>query len=141
MKGKYKEIIFCFIIISLIIVLNIFTENYTKNSIAYMNDNLDNLKQAMIEYQKNEDETKKEEDSKKVEKKIEEIYDKWDKKYQILAYYIEHDELEKVKTELVSLKSNIEIDEYSQGIPNIDRCIFILQHIKEKSALQIKNMF
>jgi len=31
--------------------------------------------------------------------------------------------------------------DYEEGMPDLNRCIFILNHIKEKSALQIKNIF
>lgn len=126
----YKELVICIIVISLIIVLNVITETYTEKSINSMNENLENLKVTMLADEKEE-----------TSKKIEEILSNWNDKYQKLAYYIEHDELEKVKTELISLRSNIEVDEYNQGIPSLDKCVFILEHIKEKSALQIKNIF
>lgn len=127
----YKEFIICTIVIFIVIVLNIFTENYTKESIALITDNLNNLKENMIIEEKQEES----------KEQIGKIVEEWDKRYQLLAYYIEHDELEKVKTELVSLKANIDVEEYEQGIPDLDKCIFILQHIKEKTAIQIKNIF
>ena len=76
-----------------------------------------------------------------LENQINSILDEWNSRYQKLAYYIEHDELEKVKTELISLKANIDVEEYKQGMPDLDKCVFILDHIKEKSSLQIKNIF
>ncbi len=128
----YKEIIICSIVIIIVISLNILTENYTKESVALMTGNLENLKENMISEKQNEED---------LNNQIDDIVDNWNEKYKKLAYYIEHDELEKVKTELVLLKGNIEVKEYEQGIPNVNNCIFILQHIKEKTALQIKNIF
>lgn len=128
----YKEIIICSIVIIIVVVLNIFTENYTKESVALMTGNLENLKENMIYEKQNEE---------NINKQIDDIVNDWNEKHKKLAYYIEHDELEKVKTELVLLKGNIEVKEYEQGIPNVNNCIFILQHIKEKTALQIKNIF
>lgn len=130
--GIYKEIIICIVVIVLVITLNIWTENYTKESIVKMSDRLETLKQAMNEEERNKE---------NIESQINNILDDWNNRYQKLAYYIEHDELEKVKTELVSLKANIDVEEYEQGIPDLDKCVFILDHIKEKSALQIKNIF
>lgn len=128
----YKEIIICSIVIIIVVGLNILTENYTKESVALMTDNLENLKENMIsEEQKGED----------INKQIDDILNNWNERHKKLAYYIEHDELEKVETELVLLKGNIEVQEYEQGIPNLSNCIFILEHIKEKTALQIKNIF
>ena len=128
----YKEIIICSIVIIIVVVLNICTENYTKESVALISENLESLKQNMLSEEQNEE---------NINIQIEDIANKWEERYQKLAYYIEHDELEKVKTELVLLKGNIEVKEYEQGIPNVNNCIFILQHIKEKTALQIKNIF
>lgn len=128
----YKEIIICSIVIIIVVVLNIFTENYTKESVALMTGNLENLKENMISEEQNE---------KNINKQIDEILNNWNDRHKKLAYYIEHDELEKVKTELVLLKGNIEVKQYEQGIPNLSNCIFILEHIKEKTALQIKNIF
>ena len=128
----YKELIICTIVIVIVVVLNIYTENYTKDSIVKISGDLENLKQLIDEEnQKN----------KNVEDEIDKILEEWDNRYKKLAYYIEHDELEKVNTELVSLKANIDSKEYKQGLPDLNRCIFILEHIKEKSALQIKNIF
>lgn len=129
--GMYKEFIICTVVIVFIVILNIATESYTKASIDTINENLENLKEIIRE----------EESDEIIKKQIDEISEDWEKRYQKLAYYIEHDELEKVETELVSLKANIEINEYEQGIPDLDKCIFILKHIKEKSSIQIKNIF
>ena len=126
----YKELIICIVVILIVVVLNIYTEKYTKESVTLITDNLDTLKLAIQE--KNNEETSKQ---------INDIIEEWDNRYKKLAYYIEHDELEKVETELVALKANIEVEEYEQGMSDLNRCIFILEHIKEKSALQIKNIF
>lgn len=128
----YKEIIICSIVIIIVVGLNILTENYTKESVTSMTGDLKRLKEDMISEEQNEED---------LNNKIEEIVNNWNEKHNKLAYYIEHDELEKVETELVSLKGNIEVKEYEQGIPNLNNCIFILEHIKEKTALQIKNIF
>ena len=97
-----------------------------------MTGNLEDLKKNMIS---------EEQDEEDLNNQIEDIVNNWNERHKKLAYYIEHDELEKVETELVSLKGNIEVKEYEQGIPNLNNCIFILEHIKEKTALQIKNIF
>lgn len=128
----YKEIIICSIVIIIVVGLNILTENYTKESVALMTGNLENLKENMISKEQNEED---------INKQIDDIANNWNDRHKKLAYYIEHDELEKVETELVLLKGNIEVKQYEQGIPNLSNCIFILEHIKEKTALQVKNIF
>lgn len=142
----YKEVIISTIIIIAIIIGNILTQNYTTEAVYNINQKLEEKKEKII--QVNESLEKKEISEEQQEKEkedlksdINEIISKWKEKYKILAYYIEHDELEKVNTELVSLKGNIESKEYGQGISDLERCIFILEHIKDKFALKIKNIF
>lgn len=52
-----------------------------------------------------------------------------------------HDELEKVSTELAKLKADVKTENYDFAVENLDNCIFILEHIKDKSALKIVNIF
>lgn len=127
-----KEFIISMIIIIIIVSLNIFTQNYTKEVVSYIDDSLMNLRENIVQ-----EEVEKE----VVQKKIEQIMEQWEERYQKLAYFIEHDELEKVETQLTALKANIEVEEYTQGVPELDTCIFILKHIKDKFSLQIKNVF
>ena len=48
---------------------------------------------------------------------------------------------EKVKVELVELKANIEVEQFEEATGNIDRAIYLLEHIKQKTELQVKNIF
>ena len=127
-----KELIICSAIVIAIILGNILTQGYTKEVVLYMGEELENLKEDLLQ---------EEVDTEKVTGKITNIREEWEKRYQKLAYFIEHDELEKVETELSSLQANIETKEYKQGIPDLQKCIFILDHIKDKSSMQIKNIF
>ena len=54
---------------------------------------------------------------------------------------IEHNELEKVDTEIVKAKADIEVQNYAKAIENLERCTFILEHIKDKNSLKIVNVF
>ena len=74
-------------------------------------------------------------------KKMEEIESLWEEKDETMSYYIEHNEIEKVKTELTKLKANIETKDYQTAVESLDNCAFILKHIKDKSALKIVNIF
>ena len=127
-----KELIICSCIVIAIVIANILTQGYTKEVVVYMDQELQNLKEELLEEVVNQE---------KVAGKITNIREEWEQSYQKLAYFIEHDELEKVETELSSLQANIEVKEYKQGIPDLQKCIFILNHIKDKSSLQIKNIF
>jgi len=39
------------------------------------------------------------------------------------------------------LKADVKTENYDFAVENLDNCIFILEHIKDKSALKIVNIF
>lgn len=128
----HKELIISIIIIAIIFVGDIVTQNYTKNVVKVISNDLNGLKNEL-----NIDNVKQEE----ARKNFDEIENKWDNMQEKMAYYIEHDELEKVKTDMTSLKSYIETGEYEEAINDLDKCIFVLEHIEKKSAFNLKNIF
>lgn len=128
----YKEIIISLVIIIGIFILNNVTENYTKDSLEIMSKKFVEVREELLE-----DEHKKE----PLIKKSEELISNWNSRSQALAYYIEHDELEKVDTYLVALKSNIESEDYEQAVENLDICVYIIEHIDDKEAFLLKNIF
>ena len=72
---------------------------------------------------------------------MEEIKKSWEARHDKLAYFIEHDELEKVETDLTSLKSFIETNSYSEATSELDKSVFVLQHIEDKYAFNLENVF
>ena len=125
-----KEIIIVFIIIIIIFATDILTQNFTEKSICFINNKLDNIKTAV-----NNNEVDN------LNSEIEELDENWLDINNKMSFYIEHDELEKVNTSLVKIKSYIEIEEYNEAIPEITECKYILEHIKEKQRLKIINVF
>ena len=127
-----KEWIICFIVIFSVAITDIITQNYTKESVEVIDSKLETLKEEL---------EKEEIQKEKLEEQMQDVMEVWKEKYEKLAYYIEHDELEKVETELTSLKAHIDIEEYEDGVPELEKSIFILNHIKEKFKFDIKNIF
>ena len=128
----YKGIVIIVIIIITILSLNFTTQNYTKETVLIIEENLQNMREDLLQEDK---------DEKKLKKDIEETFKEWDKRYEILAYYIEHDELEKVENDLTMVRSSIEAGVYEQVVEHVDTCIFLMKHIKEKETFNIKNIF
>ena len=120
----------CIIIVIAIIVGNIVTQNYTVKSIWILSEELEELKKDVIEAEENGEE----EVNENIKNKKEEIKKEWENRYDKLAYFIEHDELEKVKTDLTALNSFIETKEYAE-------CVFVLKHIEDKYAFNLQNVF
>ena len=126
----YKETIICVFIIILIIGLDIFTQNYTKKSTIEITECLSELKKEI-----------EDDNLQKARDKIEELDEKWDNKHDKLAYYIEHDELEKVDTAIVQVKSFVENDDIPSAIAELETGKFVLEHIERKYKFNLQNIF
>lgn len=110
----WKEIIICIIIVTTITIGNNITQNYSVESIETLTSKLGELKVEMNEKKKNID-------NEKIQEKANNIFNEWTQRYDKLAYYIEHDELEKVETNLTSLKSCIETNSFSEAVDELDK--------------------
>ena len=127
-----KESIICIIIVIAIIFGNNTTQDYTKESISELSSGLLTLR-GNVNQENMEDEN--------IQKEAQEIYEHWEKRHEKLAYFIEHDELEKVETELIAIKSEVETGNYEELISAIDKSVFILKHIEDKYAFNLQNIF
>lgn len=127
-----KEMIICIIIVVVIFFGNSAIQKYTKESVSEISNGLMQLRQDL---------TNQNVENNKAKEKMNEVYSKWEKKHDKLAYFIEHDELEKVETDLVSIKSYIETQEYEQAVGELDKGAFVLKHIEEKYAFNLQNIF
>lgn len=140
-----KELIICITIIVLIISANIITQNYTKSCVGKMNERIDMISEAV--YGKLEKSNKKEVeennkiDKSTIQKEINNLESTWNEFQEKLAYYIEHDELEKVETQIYAIKGFCEVEKYDEILPEAEKCSFILKHIEEKTKLSVKNIF
>lgn len=128
-----KEFIVCVVIVVVIIVGDIFLQRYTKESLNLINEKLSEIKEDL---KKGED-LKKEE----INKKIGEINKEWDKRFNILTCFLEHNELEKVKTQLVSITAGLEIHDNEYVYEELNKTIYILEHIRDKESFRIDNIF
>ena len=132
-----KEIIICIIVVIAISIGNIITQQYTKESVATISNDLEELKLDLNNKIKNEEEKTNDELSNSVDK----ITKDWESRHDKLAYYIEHNELEKVEDNLTGLDSLVSTEEYAEAIKELDKCVFILRHIEEKYAFNLENIF
>ena len=129
----YKELICCVLIIILIFSLDFVTQNYTENSINHTKDEITELRNE-LSISNNIDESKAKE-------KIDNILDKWDECHKKLAYFIEHNELEKVETSFTVSKSLVQLCDYKLAIIELDKIVFILNHINDKYSFSLENIF
>ena len=135
-----KELIICIFIIVLIIVTNIITQSYTKNIVNKMSERLDVVSQIVCDNISTSTESSNI-DKNKIKQEVDNLENTWNELQEKLAYYIEHDELEKVETQIYAIKGFYEIEKYDEIVPEVEKCSFILKHIEEKTKLSIKNIF
>ncbi len=129
-----KETIISIIIVIAIIIGNVITQKYTTESISELSNKLAEVKSEL-------DKEEKEIDENSAKNKIEELEEIWKSKHDKLAYYIEHDELEKVENDIIGLKSFVETSEYPEAISELDKSTFMLKHIEEKYKFSLENIF
>ncbi len=127
-----KEFFICTIILILIFIGNGITQGYSRSSIENINEKLANLREEMNKEEMNHEE---------IVKKEEEIDKEWEEMFSRLAYYIEHEELEKVSKNLENTKTYIKLKEYNNAIKEINEGIYILNHIEDKYSFNLQNIF
>ena len=127
-----KEFFICIIIIIFIFIGNGITQGYSRNSIEDINEKLANLREEINKEEINEEEIIKHE---------EEIDKQWQEMFSRLAYYIEHEELEKVSKNLENMKTYIKLKEYNNATKEINEGIYILNHIEDKYSFNLQNIF
>lgn len=126
----FKETAICIIMVVAIVSLDIFTQGYTQRTTSEITQIFTDLKGEILK-----------EDKTQIENKVKSLDEKWGQKHDMLAYYIEHDELEKVDTAIVSMKSYVETEDYSSAVAELDEGKFVLEHIQKKYAFNLENIF
>lgn len=123
-----KEIVISIVIIIFIVIGDILLEKYTENSFDLIGNKLSTIKDNL-------------EDKEKSLLQIDEVNEEWNKRFNILTCFLEHDELEKIKTQLVVIKSGVQVNDTEYAYEEIDKAIYILDHLKDKQSLKWDNLF
>lgn len=127
----WREATIIIVILVLLFVGNYLTQSNTTKSVEIMTQELQSLKEDMMEHQNKQ----------QIEKKMEESMDKWHKIDETMAYYIEHDELEKVDTAIVRVINYVENNDIPSAISELETGKFVLKHIEEKYKFNLQNIF
>lgn len=124
--GIKKEVLLIIIILIFIIFIELITVKYTNKSVDLIIDDANVVFEDLY--------------SRNVNESIEKLKEDWFKIEEILSYYIEHDELEKVTSSLVLLEENAKNEEYEQALANEREFVYWLNHFKQKDELILKNI-
>ncbi len=126
-----KELIISIIVLVGIFGLNYITQKNTKETINKVSDHLQIVRKDILEENPNKEVALKDSN---------EAYEKWEEMDDILSYYIEHNELEKITTVLTSIKSFVEAEEYTEALEQVDKCEYLLKHVYQKEELTLDNI-
>ena len=130
-----KEIFIVIIIIIAIVSIDVLTNNYTKKNFGRIDEKLEEIKKiglSLINEEYKEDELKT---------KLGELEKDWHNINSKTAFFLEHDELEKINSSMIKFKSYFELEEYTEAIPELENCKFILKHLQDKEAIDLINLF
>ena len=126
--SNIKQIIAIIIIISIIIIVDIIVGKNTKNVVEQMNSELENIDDMLA-------------NSEDANSEIEKIVEEWDKREKILSYYMEHDEIEKIGSNIFLIQKQIEIAAFDDARMTISEVQFLFEHISDKQSLNLENFF
>ena len=129
MTNKVK-VAMIIILIIFIIVLDILIGKCTENSIKETEEYLEDLKQTLID--ENYEESKNKNDK---------LKEKWEESEEKLSYFIEHDELEKISSQIAIMHENSDNKAYKLALEDNIETKFLLEHVKDKLKLKLKNVF
>lgn len=127
-----KEMAVCVVILISIFTFDFKTQEYTEKTIEDTTSKLETLREEL---------TKEDKDNEKLLKDMEKIYNEWLGYHEKLAYFIEHDELEKAETDMVALKGSVNVKEYEMAVSELDKSVYVLQHIEDKYKFELVNIF
>ena len=127
-----KEILLVIFIVVAIVTAHIASQRYVKNFFDSITEDLDKIEEKIFS---NNFETSN------LEKDIDDVKNKWDEKYNFIACFIDHDVLEKVEMQFVSISAYIKVKDYDRSINEAEKCKFMLELIKDKDSLSTINIF
>lgn len=128
----HKELIISIIIVISIFTLNFITQSYTDKTVTEVKECLEKLKEEL---------TKEEPDFEKAIIKADKAFEKWEELDDKMVLYIEHNEIEKVTTAITSTVSFTKMKDEGQAVDSIDRCKYLLEYIDEREKFTIDNIF
>ena len=125
-----KETVICIIIVIGIIGLELLTQNFTEKTVKEIRETFSKIENEIVK-----------QNIEQIKIELENISNKWEEKQKRLAYYIEHDELEKVHTAIVTMKSYIKTNDFSSAMAELEEGKFVIEHIQEKNSFNLQNIF
>lgn len=125
-----KEYAIVIIILIAVFCIDYFTSKSLGESVSWMRDGINSLENKINENKEDE-----------AQEEFYKLEEHWKEETEKLSLFVEHNELEKVSSEIVVIEANFETDEADKVLENIAELRFLLEHIEEKNQLKLKNIF
>lgn len=132
--SKYKHLITALVIISIVIILDIIFENYTKNVIQKINGNIEKIDQIFERGQNQYSQ-------KKLRKLSQNATKEWEKREKVLTCFIEHEEVEKIDVKLRLLNTQIENEIWNEAKSTTAETKQLVKYLNKKHILSFQNVF
>ena len=127
-----RDVFFMLLIVFIIITSSIYINIYLDDTTDILVNDLQKLKNNI-----NEENLSK----KDLLKESEDICIKWRDINKTWSNIELHNEIDSIETSLIRVKTKIETGNIEESIEDIEISIFLLNHVKEKEKINLKNIF
>ncbi len=127
-----KEILIIVISILIVIVGANISQGYLNQTSDELTNDIEILREEIKKAQNSEQNNS--------EELAKDIYDKWEKIEKNWSIMVMHNELDLIELAIVSMKTCIEENEYSEAIKELEKSSYLLEHIKDREKLALKNI-
>ena len=132
-----KEIVIGIIIIIITIVFYFVSHKFIHKKIDEISDSLSETLSLL-----NEDfYSKSDTNIKNINDRMEKISENWKNISNIVSLYVEHKELDNLSTSMATLYTWIRLNNLQQSIVEANKCIHLLNQMREKEKFRINNLF
>ena len=133
-ENGLKELIGIVTIIVVVSIASLILQTYLEKTSDEMVGKLEELKKEIREAVKNQN-------NEKAVSISNDILQKWEEVNEIWSMVIIHEELDTIKLSMLEVNAAVEAGSFDDGLEEIDKTIFLVEHVKEKEALMLKNIF
>ena len=126
-----RDLFIIAIIIICVIIGTIYTQNLLGENTEILLADLENLQKDINSNIEKEE----------INNNANEIYRKWREISEKWSVIVDHQEIDLIEKALISVKSTIETEEYKRSIQKIEESTYLIEKIKDKEELNIKNIF
>ena len=129
-----KQIIIIIIVLLIVVGLDMWMMSFVNSRMDNLISDLNIIKADIMG---NNDELA----SAKIEEKYNKLLDDWSKLNKSFTIMLEHNELEKIEEALVFTNTARQTKNIDDSIVGIDKAVFLLEHLKEKETVNLRNVF